>query len=140
MSSVARRAGVELLTRDASRTGAPPVSLSTVDSSRTVPDDSSRTKLVSLCSMAPPHSRTKRDLAIKRGAGCAHPKLFRLAELDGYVRVAVWSDHPCGRHVVVGTHDVGVVLGTALVARRDSAGIPPTSLVRRREPPPGALI
>src|SRR5260370_21787328 len=65
MTSLARRAGVELLTTDASRTGAAPVSLTTVDSSRTAPDDSSRTKLVSLCSIAPPQPSKQAGLKMQ---------------------------------------------------------------------------
>src|SRR5437879_5659303 len=76
MPSIARRAGVELLTTDASRTGAVPVSSTTVDdSSRTVPDDSSRTCLVSSCSITDPpvvnESRsTKVNAGIERATRC----------------------------------------------------------------------
>src|SRR5947209_14508074 len=83
MPSIARRAGVELLTTDASCTGAVPVSLTTVDdSSRTVPDDSSRTCLVSSCSMTdPPVVKRTQIYKCKRGGCARHSVLITLTRV-----------------------------------------------------------
>src|SRR5438270_7002288 len=77
MPSIARRAGVELLTTDASRTGASPVSSTTVDDSlRTTPDDSLRTCLSSSCCMTdPPVVKRTEIYKCKRRGSVSHSEI-----------------------------------------------------------------